>query len=219
MEYRDQREDGIVIVHSDEQYCNQIGELAQIVFPTIVEEDTLKSEHYASHSKVFREGQYIALDGDTVIGVTATFRDNFDFENPLHNFHDYTDEGWIVKSHIPGGEWLYGIDLAVHPNYRRRGIARSLYKGREATVDYFNLKGQITVGMMSGYAKYMSEMSGVEYYEKVKSGELYDPTVSTQMRIGWRIECLIPEYLIEPEMSGSFGILLVMEKGNFKGNS
>ena len=177
----------------------------------------MKYEHYLSHTTVFREGQYIALDGDRVIGVTGTFRDNFDFSKPQHNFHDYTDEGLIVKAHVPDGDWLYGIDLAVHPDYRKRGIARSLYAGREATVDHLNLKGQITVGMMSGYGKVKQEMTGDEYYHKVISGEIYDPTVSTQMRIGWEIEALIPDYLDEPEVTGNYGILLVLKKGNFKG--
>ncbi|NRA13276.1 MAG: GNAT family N-acetyltransferase [Crocinitomicaceae bacterium] len=217
MEYRDEREDGIVIVHSAPEYCEQIEELAKVVFPTIADEDCLKYEHYLSHTTVFREGQYIALDGDRVIGVTGTFRDNFDFSKPQHNFHDYTDEGLIVKAHVPDGDWLYGIDLAVHPDYRKRGIARSLYAGREATVDHLNLKGQITVGMMSGYGKVKQEMTGDEYYHKVISGEIYDPTVSTQMRIGWEIEALIPDYLDEPEVTGNYGILLVLKKGNFKG--
>ena len=74
--------------------------------------------------------------------------------------------GWFT-THEPNGEWLYGLDLSVHPDYRSKGIAKALYRARQYTSTQLGLKGQMTVGMLNGYAAVSDKMSFDEYFEKV----------------------------------------------------
>ncbi len=63
------------------------------------------------------------LDGDRVVGATSTIRLHFDFEHVDHTFAEIIQGGWLT-SHEPTGDWLYGADIGVHPDYRGRGLAR-----------------------------------------------------------------------------------------------
>ena len=60
---------------------------------------------------------------------------HFDFAILDHTFADIIQGGWLT-SHEPDGDWLYGADIGVHPDYRGRGLAQALYAARqEAGVD------------------------------------------------------------------------------------
>ena len=75
----------------------------------------------------------MALDGDRVVGATATLRLHFDFAHIDHTFADIIQGGWLT-SHEPDGDWLYGADIGVDPAYRGRGLATALYAARQELV-------------------------------------------------------------------------------------
>src|SRR5262249_58579012 len=91
------------------------------------------------------DGQFVALDGDRVVGATTTLRLHFDFDRVDHTFADLIQGGWLT-SHQPDGDWLYGADVGIHPSYRRRGLATALYAARQETVWRLGLRGQVTAG-------------------------------------------------------------------------
>jgi GNAT superfamily N-acetyltransferase len=130
----------------------------------------------------------------------------FDFDHPDHTFGELIAGGWLTP-HDPEGNWMYGLDIGTHPDYRQRGIARGLYYARQETVRRLGLTGQLAGGMMIGYGKYKDQMSGEEYFAKMKAGEIYDPTVSTQMRVGFEPAVLIPNYINDPTCGG-YGVLI-----------
>ena len=41
-------------------------------------------------------------------------------------------------------------------------------------------------------------MSAEEYVEKLKTGELFDPTVSVQLKVGFKIHGIIQDYVADP---------------------
>lgn len=178
-----------------------------LVFPTMVDNERFKREHYEAHVQIFPEGQLVALDGEKVIGTTSSIRLNFDFDHPQHTFQDMI-AGRYLTNHDPNGSWLYGVDIGVHPDYRKLGVAKSLYMARQELVQKLGLMGQVTVGLMSGYGAVMDQWSPEEYFEKLKSGEVFDPTVSVQISAGFKPTALIPNYLIDPSC-GNFGVLIV----------
>jgi hypothetical protein len=53
-------------------------------------------------------------------------------------------------------------------------------------------------------------MSAQEYFAKLKAGNIYDPTISTQMRFGFRAEALLPNYLNDP-VCDNWGVLIVLD--------
>lgn len=199
---------GLVLTSTRPEHAAALERLQEIVFPTLAEEERFKEAHYKKHVELFPEGQLVVLDGDRAVGMTTTIRLHFDFDHPGHTFADIIQGGWLT-SHDPSGDWLYGADIGAHPSYRRRGIARALYAARHNVVRALGLKGQVTVGMMSGYGARKGEISAESYYEGVKSGVINDPTLSAQMRVGFEPRGLLAGYLNDP-VCDNYGVCLVL---------
>jgi GNAT superfamily N-acetyltransferase len=200
---------GLVVASTRPEHALQLEELQKIVFPTLADQERFKAPHYRKHIELFPEGQFVVLDGERVVGMTSSIRLDVDFEHPVHRFADIIQGGWLT-SHQPNGQWLYGADIGTHPQYRRRGIARALYAARQHTVHHLGLKGQVTVGMLNGYGALKDQMSPEKYYQKLLAGELIDPTVSVQMRLGFEPRGLVREYLDDPAC-GNSGAFLVLD--------
>ena len=207
--YRKVLSSGLVVQHMQPHHAQQLEELQKIVFPTLAEDELIQAKHYLRHLEVFPEGQFVITDGDKVIGMTTTMRSHFDFEHYHHTFKETIAGGWLTN-HEPEGDWLYGLDVGVHPDYRGQGLARELYRARHAIAKQLGLKGQVTVGMMNGYGVVSDQMSGEEYYYELLEGKRSDPTISTQMKIGFEPMALIDEYLNDPAC-GNYGVLIRLD--------
>jgi hypothetical protein len=85
-----------------------------------------------------------------------------------------------------------------------------LYRARQDVARELGLKGQLTVGMMSGYGALQGQMSVEQYYEDLTSGRRFDPTISTQMKIGFEPVALIPDYVNDP-VCGNYGVLIRLD--------
>jgi GNAT superfamily N-acetyltransferase len=192
-----------------EVHAEQLEALQRIVFPNLAEDELLHAEQYKKHIQLFPEGQFVALDGDKVAGATSSIRYHFDINlQEHHSFYEVMGGGWFT-THDPNGDWLYGMDVSVHPGYRGKGIARALYRARQATCRALGLKGQMTVGMLNGYGAVKDSMGIDEYYEKVRSHQLFDPTVSVQEKIGFEIVGLMKDYLNDATC-GNAGAVIVL---------
>jgi GNAT superfamily N-acetyltransferase len=200
---------GIVVRHMQASDALQLEELQKIVFPTLAEDELIRADHYLRHLEVFPEGQFVISFGGRVIGMTTTMRTNFDFLNYHHTFKETIGGGWLTN-HNPDGEWLYGLDMGLLPEYRGKGLARILYRARHEMARSLGLKGQLTVGMMSGYGAVSQEISGETYYEELIEGKRKDPTLSPQMKIGFVPIALMPNHLNDP-VCGNYGILIKLD--------
>lgn len=208
-DYKETLSSGITILPMQKKYAWQLEALQRIVFPNLLEEELLHVDQYKAHVELFPEGQFVALNGDCVIGATSSIRYHFNIHSKEHHsFFGIMGGGWFT-THEPNGEWLYGMDVSVHPDYRGKGIAKALYRARQYTCRQLGLKGQMTVGMLNGYAAFSEQMSVDEYYEKVKRHELFDPTVSVQEKVGFEIVGLMKDYLNDPTC-GNAGAVIVM---------
>ncbi len=209
VDYKEILSSGIEIIPMKSEHAQQLGVLQHIVFPTLAEEEILHADQYKKHIEIFPEGQFVALDGDKVIGATSSIRYHFDInKKEHHSFFEIMGGGWFT-THEPNGEWLYGMDVSVHPNYRSKGIAKALYRARQYTCKQLVLKGQMTIGMLNGYAAVSDQLTIEEYYQKVKNHELFDPTVSVQEKVGFEIVGLMKDYLNDPTC-GNAGAVIVM---------
>ncbi|MBC8047157.1 MAG: GNAT family N-acetyltransferase [Fimbriimonadaceae bacterium] len=200
----------IKIIHTKPEHARALEDLQYIVFPNLTEDEILHKEHYLKHLEIFPDGQLVALHEDKVIGATTTMCYNFDLNNPVHHTFSETVAGGWLTNHDPNGEWLYGIDVSVHPDYRGQGIAKTFYRLRNEIAKELGCKGQFTVGMLNGYYKYKDALTIDEYYLKVKNHEIFDPTVSVQEKIGFEIKGLMKNYLNDPTC-GNAGAIIVMQ--------
>ena len=91
-----------------------------------------KEDHLKSHLSIFPEGQLIAeLDGE-IIGSCSSLIINFDEYDDRHTWDDVTDEGYITN-HNPDGYNMYGVEVMVHPDYRRMKVGQRLIRSEKRT--------------------------------------------------------------------------------------
>ena len=207
--YRRRLPSGLLVTATRDEHAPALEALQHTVFPTLADAQRFKREHYVKHLELFPKGQFVALDGDRVVAATSTIRRNFDFAHTAHRFDDIIAGGWLT-SHEPTGEWLYGADLGVAPEYRGRGLARALYAARQELVWALGLRGQLAAGMMSGYGARKHEMTAQSYFEGLRDGTVNDPTLSVQMRIGFEPRALIPDHVRDPSCD-NYSVLIVLD--------
>ena len=196
-----------VIQNSRPEHARQLEALQRKVFPKLSENEILTEKHYLKHLEIFPEGQFVMLDGERVIGMSTTMR--YHFSTQPHTFLEVSGNLWLTH-HEPAGEWLYGLDVGIDPDYRRQGLAREIYRARQETARRLGLKGQITVGMMNGYGTVSHLMTPEEYFEKLRDGDITDPTVTVQQRLGFVIVNLMKNYLDDPTC-GNCGVLMTLD--------
>jgi 4-aminobutyrate aminotransferase/(S)-3-amino-2-methylpropionate transaminase len=199
---------GLVVMQTRREFAEQLEELQRICFPTLDDAERFKAPHYRHHVDLFEDGQFVVVDGDRVVGATTTLRLAFDFDHIDHTFADIIQGGWLT-SHQPGGDWLYGADVGVTPEYRGNGIGTALYAARQEAVWRLGLSGQVTAGMIRDYGAVKDQISAQDYYQRVVDGRVKDSTLSMQLGVGFAPKALLANYLHDPA-SDNYSVLLVL---------
>lgn len=204
----------IIITNTRPEHFAALEVLQQICYPTLHPDEWLRVEHFASHYSLFPEGQHVALDGDQPIGMSATFRWNVDFQHPEHTFHEIIAGGYFTN-HQLNGMYLYGADMSVHNDYRRRGIASQLYNARKKLIKHLNLKGMVAGGMLPGYRLYRDQLSVEEYTQRVQAGIITDPTLTPQLRNGFVVRGILHDYIRDDQL-GHDASLIVWDNPDYE---
>jgi GNAT superfamily N-acetyltransferase len=183
------------VVNSQPEMAAQLEHIQRASFPHLDEGSLISAAHYQAHIARFPEGQFAVLnEAGEVVACSTDFRTTVDFTHYEHRYLDAVDHNWLTH-HDPNGDWLYGADIGVLPAYRRRGIARVLYRARWALIRRLGLRGHVAGGMLVGYGEHKDQMSIETYVDKVKTGELFDPTVSVQLKMGFTIHGIMHDYV------------------------
>ncbi|MBZ0279468.1 MAG: GNAT family N-acetyltransferase [Anaerolineae bacterium] len=200
-----------MVVQTESKYARPLARMQSTIFPTLLPEELYSEQHYLRHMKLFPEGQFTALvqkhDKWIVAGSTVTFRVNWSLVEKPHTFEDIIDGGWL-SNHDPHGEWLYGGDMSVHPDFRGLGLASKLYEARKNVVKRLNLRGEVAGGMLPGYHRYRDHMSIERYVEKVQLGELTDPTLTPQVRNGFRVKGILYDHITDPRSDNCAALIV-----------
>jgi GNAT superfamily N-acetyltransferase len=166
----------------------------------------------------FPEGQFVAITNDgereIVMGLACTMRTQYPPTEQPGAWWE-TIGTYHLNNHHPDGEWLYGVEMAVHPLYRKRGIGTLLYQARFELVKRLNLRGWYAGGMLMGYHRYKDQMTPREYGEKVIAGEIKDQTVTMQMNRGFEAWSVIENYIPE-ELAGNTAVLIVWKNPDYR---
>ena len=186
------------------EYAKQEAELQKIVFPTLSAEELMTEEQYLRHMEIFPEGQMIVLDGDRVIAATTTLQQNY--HKGHHTFLEISDNLWL-GTHDPKADWLYGLDVSVHPDYQGKGIGKHIYNARQEVAKELGCLGQMTAGMPIGFDKVKDQMTIADYCDKLIKGEIIDPTVTAQTKCGFILVEPLFDYLDDPR-SGNCSVLM-----------
>ena len=196
------------------KWAEQLTEIEHTVFASIDIEDLLSLRDMEAYCRVFPEGGFVALDGDTPVGFGLGILLDFDFEDTSHSLDDLTGEE-DCGNHNPDGDWYYGVTIAVNPQYRKQGIGNRLYELRKEVVRTLNKKGIVAGGVIPGYAKHLHDMTADQYIDQVVAGTLHDPTLSFQIANGFQARGAIPDYLDDPTV-GNNAVLIVWENTDYQ---
>ncbi|MEZ4865291.1 MAG: GNAT family N-acetyltransferase [Caldilineaceae bacterium] len=206
----------IVVTTLQPEHFAPLTELQQICYPTLGSHELMTVAHFASQYRIFPKGQIVVLvDGD-VVGQGSGFFIDFDFDHPNHTFSGIC-AGFYFTSHDPTGDYYYGADISVHPDYRGRGIGGRIYAARQALVRRYNRRGIVAGGLIPGYVHYKAAMTPHAYVDRVVAGELYDPTLSFQLRNGFRVRGMIENY-IEDAASDNWSTLIEWVNPDYQPN-
>ncbi len=183
------------------------------------DEDVFTEDDILAHIQRFPQGQFAAQrisgpNAGNCVGMATTMRASRPPTAPILPWMEAIG-GLCLGQHEADGEWLYGVEMAVHPSYRRQGIGKALYEARFQLARRLGLRGWYAVGMLMGYQKYADNMRVAEYGEKVIRGELKDPTVTMQMNRGFRAVRVVTDYCDEPA-AGDAGVLIVWENPDYE---
>lgn len=203
------------VVQISEALAPAVGALERLCFPHADPAELIDMEDALESSRIFPEGFFVILDGERVVGQGAGIFLDFDFERPEHDILSITGAHQCAN-HRAEGAWYYGTDIAVHPEYRRRGIGRMLYDLRKDLVRRYNKRGILAGGHIPGFAAHKHAMSAPEYIDRVARGELYDPTLSFQLHNGFRVITALPNYL-KDEATDSWSALIRWDNPDFVG--
>jgi GNAT superfamily N-acetyltransferase len=201
----------VKVVNTQRSYARALAKMQRSIFPTLTDEELLHEEHYLKHLELFPEGQFTGLvyqHGDwTPAGSTSTFLTTWETAKKPHTFLEAIDNGWLTK-HNPDGDWLYGADMSVGPNFRRMGIASKLYEARKNLARRLNLRGEVAGGMLPGYHLHRERMSIERYVEKVVAGELTDPTLTAQLRNGFQVKAILYDHITDPRSDNCAALIV-----------
>ncbi|GAA3964849.1 carbon-nitrogen hydrolase family protein [Allohahella marinimesophila] len=169
----------------------------------------------------FPEGQFVAVlaesDDDkaaedaaeVVVGYCATFRVEGEVALKPHTWTEITGNGYASR-HDPEGDWLYGMEVCVDPDYRGYRIGQRLYNERKHLCESFGLQGVVFAGRLPTLSRRLKKFKTVEaYVDAVVQKKQRDPVLSFQLHNGFEIHGIIPHYLDADHASLGYGMHMV----------
>lgn len=151
----------------------------------------------ASHLNVFPEGQFVAVESVSgrVLGMAASLIVSWNDYDLKSSWRDFTDHGMFTNHDPQRGRTLYGAEIMVHPDLQGSGVGTKIYAARQALARGRGLLRIRAGARLRGYHRHAGRLSGEEYAIRVAQGQIWDPTVSFQIRRGFHILAVVPNYL------------------------
>lgn len=157
----------------------------------------------------FPDGQFVIVVGTKVVGYCVTFMVDGRRALKAHTWAAITGNGYAAN-HDPEGDWLYGMEVCVDPEYRGYRLGQRLYNARKKLCQEKGLKGIVFAGRLPTLSKRIKKFGSVEnYIEQVQNKKARDPVLSFQLHNGFEVIGVIKGYLPEDHHSMGYGIHMV----------
>ncbi|SMO79090.1 bifunctional GNAT family N-acetyltransferase/carbon-nitrogen hydrolase family protein [Solitalea koreensis] len=166
-----------------------------------------KEERIKKLLTIFPEGQICVKVNDKVVGCALSIIVDYDRFGDKHSYEQITGN-YSFSTHDPQGNVLYGIEVFIQPDYRGKRLARRLYNVRKELCEQLNLKAIIAGGRIPNFIQYAATHSTKEYIEKVKSKEIYDPTLTFQLSNGFHVRKILKDYMPGDKESLDYAALI-----------
>ncbi|MEZ4668505.1 MAG: hypothetical protein R3E39_11360 [Anaerolineae bacterium] len=107
------------------------------------------------------------------------------------------------------------MDSVVLPEYRSQGVGGQLIEARYNLIRKLNLRGLAAGSLPIDYGKVADHMDIEQYVQEVIAGARFDTNLSKQLRKGFKVHGLIPNYTIEPSCRG-WGVEIVWDNPDYR---
>lgn len=159
-----------------------------------------RPHHVHAHLDTFQEGQLVVeIDDEVQASSTSLLVPEASVQEP-HTWMSITG-GSELPHHDPDGDWLYGLEIAVHPSARGLGLSQMLYRARKVLARALGLKGVAIGGRMPGYRSALEESGQLpprRYVDEVQAGARTDPVLTPQLAAGFTPQRVLENYVLDP---------------------
>lgn len=173
-----------------------VQQLEAASFPNIPLDKHWKPQMLRAHIKKFPEGQFVADIDGWIVGSSTSLRVPIERAFRHHRWTEITGGGYLT-THDPDGDVIYGTEIMVHPEARRGGIAKKLYRLRKDLARELNVRALVTGGRIPGYDKHAERMTARTYVRSVLKGERTDRTLSAQLASGFTVAAIMSDYITD----------------------
>lgn len=166
-------------------------------------------EHIEHHLEIFPQSQFVVICDGQVIGACSNTMISEE-RWQAHEGWSKTVGGPFLETFDPFGSTLYGLDISVHPDYRRQGVGKALYQARFDFARDRRLVRYGTACRMPGYRSFCAVHESVDvhaYAQRVVDGATVDMTLTPLLRMGMTFLGVIESYMDDAE-SGDAAALL-----------
>ncbi|MGD8207258.1 MAG: GNAT family N-acetyltransferase, partial [Thiohalocapsa sp.] len=126
----------------------------------------------------FPEGQIVAEHEGRVVGFCSSFLIRGEIALKPHTWNWITGGGYASR-HDPNGDYLYGMEVCVDPDFRGLRIGQRLYDERKKLAQALALKGIVYGGRLPTLAAALDRYEGPEdYVAAVEAGRERDPVLT-----------------------------------------
>ena len=164
----------------------------------------------------FSEGCFVITHNDQIVAYSASIIVSEDLALKKHVWKEITADG-TGTTHDEGGDYLYGYETCVDPNFQGNRLGLRIYNARINLVKYYSLKGIVFAGRIPGYYKKHKKVKNVEeYIEKVKLKEFKDTTLGFHLRNEFEVLGVLPNYIPSDKESMGYGVHLKWDSPEYE---
>jgi GNAT superfamily N-acetyltransferase len=199
--------DNIIVRNTTPDDFNQIIDLCGEVYTGT---PPWTEQQLSGHLQVFPEGQIVAVDAAAhkIVGMASSLIVRWDDYDMASSWRDFTSHGTFANHDPISGRTLYGAEVMVRPDSQGMGIGSKLYEARRAIARRFNLFRIRAGARLRGYGKWVRQLTADQYVFRVIYGALRDPTLSFQLKHGFKVIGVVSNYLRhDPESLGYAAVI------------
>lgn len=173
--------------------------MKRVYLPPHVPEAIWSERTLREHFLAFPEGQILAVAGDgRIVGDSTGMRVSLERAASIHTWSELTGRG-TLGTHDPVGKAFYGVDIVVDPAFRGMGIASRIYQARFQTARAIGCTVFVAGARIPGYHAVAEGLSPRQYVRDVEAGLRFDPTLSRQLHLGFKVLAVLPRYFPDYE--------------------
>lgn len=151
----------------------------------------------------FNKGNIVVLLNDKIVGYSASILLPERTVLKKHNWYEITGSGF-GSTHQADGDYLYGYETCVDPEFRGNKIGQRIYNARIELVRFLRLKGIVFGGRIPNFRRRRRDVKDVDdYVAKVLEKKIKDPTLGFHLRNGFEPIGVLENYL--PDDADSMG--------------